>query len=340
MKSISNCWGKSSAYQANIDKKLYEKLTRLENSPLADVFFSRPNLNLIQSELVKTVNYMLKRFNPKTQCSISRQSDREVMLLMVEFFRFHQQMLSTASNFYIGDKSSVYNQVPVPASFLFSDPSNSYIPGWFKNDKDLSSHSSKSSQEGRGCNSLDTFQQIKKYNTDTIPQRCIGNKKYWSDLPFYDPSKSLEEKTVALNKKFIEFLAPKVIYEIRNHLKHQYFLNQPYACLQDYGAYSTNRKNKGLPLSGYFSGKDKVYTPDYNKYKKSIEFPQLEQNWAPEYYNCAPPPRTLEKDLINPEVTYGSTDILFPRAKFEKINKKRRARAYNTSTQTQMYVPN
>jgi hypothetical protein len=338
MKSFINNWGESSAYSANIDEKLYEKITRLANSELTDAFFSKKNLDFIQNELVKTVNYMLKRSNPKTKCSISRQSDREVMLLMIEFYRYHQQMLSTASNFYIGDKSSVYNQVPVPAAFLFSDPSDSYIPGWFHNDKDLDNGPAK---EGRGNNTLDTFQQIKKYNTNTIPQRCVGNKKYWSDIPFYDPTKSIVEKIADLNKKFIEFLAPKIIYEIRNYLKFQYFENDPYACFVDYGSYETNIKNKGLSLSNYYTSNTEIYTPDYAKAKGNPEnFPPLEKHLTNEYYNCAPPPRTLEKELINPQVKYGSTDILFPRAKFEKINKKRRENSYKHTNHKQIYVPN
>ena len=318
---MKSCWSNSSAYSANIDQKLYEKLTRLENSPLANAFFSKQNLDIIQLGLIDKVNYLIKRYNPNSKCKISRQSDREVMLLMVEFFYYQQQMLSTAHGLNTGRTDSIYNEVPVPASFLFTDPGDSYIPAWFKNNND----------ELDTRNSLDTFHQIKKYNPDTIPNRCVGNRKYYSDLSYYDNTLPLPIRVKELNKKFIDFLAPKVIYEIKNYLKYQFWDNDPYACFVDRPEYVSDRNDKGLSMQKYYNGREEQWTPDYEKYQGKRDFPKLKRNLGREYYNCTAPSRTLEKDLINPQVKYGETDILFSRAKLDEVQKERRKKSYEIS---------
>ena len=86
---IGSTWNKSSAYSANIDRELSEKLTRVANSPLASAFFDKNNLNNIQGLIVKSVNTALSEYlGPKNKCGIDRQSDREVMLLMTEFYYY------------------------------------------------------------------------------------------------------------------------------------------------------------------------------------------------------------------------------------------------------------
>jgi hypothetical protein len=302
---MKNCWSNSSAYSANIDQKLYEKLTRLENTPLANAFFSKSNLDIIQLGVVNEVNNLIKTYNPKSKCKISRQSDREVMLLMVEFFYYQQQMLSTAHGLNTGRKDSICNEVPVPASFLFTDPGDSYIPGWFGEKKE--------------CNESDTFRQVKKYNPDTIPNRCTGNRQYYTDLPYYDKKLPMNIRVKELNKKFIDFLAPKVIYEIKNYLKYLYFDNDPYACFIDYPQYVGDRNDKGLSMQKYYTGKDEHF--ELEKRKNPSAFPKLKRHLGKEFYNCPRGPRTLEKDLINPQVKYGETDILFSRA---RLNREKR----------------
>lgn len=347
---IGSTWNKSSAFSANIDRELGEKLTRVANSPLASAFFDRNNLNKIQGLIVKSVNQALKEYlGPKSQCGIDRQSDREVMLLMVEFFQYHRQMLSSSGYVNQGSKSDLYRQVPVPASFLFTDPGDSYIPDMFPE------------KDGIGnSNSSDNWGQIQKYNTETVPNRCIGNRKYYSDLPFYDPTLPVSKKVQYLNTKFVDFITPKILYEVKNYLKFRYQQFDPMSCFVDNPEYVADRNDKSLSLQKYYSGRSEQYTPKerfQNKILRGAELPLFERaeyppipgqrrefdslqrksprsfNWTKqEQYTCAPPPRTLEKTLINPEVAYGETDVLFNRNQWLPSNIARRRQAYQMRT--------
>lgn len=312
---------------ANLDSKLYSQLTRIENSPLADVFFSSDNLNVIQNGLVDGVNHRLHEANPTSKCKISRQSDREVLLLMIEFFHFHTTQVSSGmSNFYVGKKNSVYNQIPVPASMMFTDPGDSYIPGWF--DKFDSNYGCAYGRErelvsaGGRKNYGDTH-YLKKHLPNTIPRRCVGEDRY-TDNSFYNEKLPMSKRVGDLNQRFLEFLIPKVIYEIRNKLKYDYFTFDPYACLVDYPAYETDRKNKGLSYQKYYNGKEEIYKP---RRKNNYEFPHLRRELQPEQYNCITE-RTLDADIINHRIPQGETDILFPRSKIEKRLKERRQNSY------------
>lgn len=299
---------------AYLDKNLYSQLSKIDNTPLSNAFFSKDNLDIIQNSLIHRVNSQIKEANPQINCGISRQSDREVMLLMVEFFYFFNTQISSAkSDFYIGKKDSVYNQVPVPATFMFSDPNNTYIPEWF--DEKI--------PDNRNYGDYD---YLKKYNPDTIPQRCVGNKHYYTDVLIYNPNVPVSDKVAYINNKFLEFLAPKVIYEVKNKLKYEYFLNDPYACFVDYPDYESDRNNKGLSMQKYYTGTEEIYKPDINQ--NSIKFPKLKRHLEGEKYNCTSPAKSLSADTINPRIPMGETDILFPRSAISNRQKTRRLESY------------
>ena len=183
---------------AHLDKNLYSQLTRIENSPLADAFFSKENIDAIQNALIREVNRRIREANPQSKCAISRQSDREVMLLMIEFFHYFATQISSAGRpFFVGRKNSVYNQVPVPATFMFSDPSNTYMPGWYKPEKD--------GNYNCGRKNYYNNHYLKRHLPDTIPQRCVGNEHYYTDVPYYNEDIPIPYRVASINKKFIEF---------------------------------------------------------------------------------------------------------------------------------------
>lgn len=339
---IGSTWNKSSAFSANIDRELGEKITRVANSPVSSAFFDRNNLNKVQSLIVKNVNQALTEYlGPDNKCGIDRQSDREVMLLMIEFYQYQRQMLSSSGYVNQGAKSDIYRQIPVPATFLFTDPGDSYIPDFFPEKNGIGN-----------SNDSDNWGQIQKYNTETIPGRCIGNKQYYSDLPLYDPSVPIPKKVDYLNEKFVDFITPKILYEVKNYLKFRYQQFDPMSCFVDNPEYVADRNDKSLSLQKYYNGQSEKYTPKErfkNKILRGAELPLFERAEHPpipghrrefdslqvksprsynlsnqEQYTCAPAPRTLEKTLINPEVYIGETDILFHRDQWEPSNMKRK----------------
>lgn len=340
---IGSTWNKSSAYSANIDRELSEKITRVGNSPLASSFFDKNNLNTIQTLIVKNVNKALDEYlGQDNKCKIDRQSDREIMLLMIEFFEYHRQLLSTSGFINKEAKSDVYRQIPVPAQFLFSDPGDSYIPGFFPEKNGIGN-----------SNSTDNWGQIQRYNTETIPLRCIGNRKYYTDLPFYDHTLPLHKRVEYLNKKFVDFITPKILYEIKNYLKFRFQQFNPQSCFVSNPEYVSDRNDKSLSLQKYYNGKSEQYTPYDRKgiIIRGSEFPLFERytqkekekdlfeplgQQSPrsfhltnqEQYTCSNPPRTLEKTLINPEVHMGETDILFNRNQWLPSNLARRKQSY------------
>lgn len=339
---IGSTWNKSSAYSANIDRELSEKLTRVANSPLASAFFDKNNLNNIQGLIVKSVNTALSEYlGPKNKCGIDRQSDREVMLLMIEFFEYHRQLLSTSGFVNKEAKSDLFRQIPVPAQFLFSDPGDNYIPGFFPE------------KEGVGnSNTSDNWGQIQRYNTETVPLRCIGNRKYYTDLPFYDESLPLHKRVEYLNTKFVDYITPRILYEVKNYLKFRFQQYDPNSCFVANPEYVADRNDKSLSLQKYYNGKSEQYTPYdrkglllhgaelplFNRYPdqqgKDLFNPLGDQSprsfhWTnQEQYTCSVAPRTLEKTLINPEVAEGETDVLFRRDQWEPSNLQRRRQSY------------
>jgi hypothetical protein len=351
---IGSTWNKSSAFSANIDRELSEKLTRVANSPLASAFFDKKNLNTIQAGIIKSVNQALKDYlGPQSKCGIDRQSDREVMLLMIEFFEYHRQMLSTSGFVNREAKSDLYRQIPVPAQFLFSDPGDTYIPQFFPEKKGIGN-----------TNPTDNWGQIQRYNTETVPLRCIGNRKYYTDLPFYDESLPMHKRVGYLNKKFIDFITPKILYEIKNYFKFRYQQYDTDSCFVDNPEYVASRSDKGLSLQKYYNGKSEQYTPFNRKgiIKNGADFPLFEIYEKPTYainsqekfvplsnplgeqsprsyhltnqeqYTCSVAPRSLEKTLINPEVYRGETDVLFRREQWAPSNLKRRMQSYHLRT--------
>jgi len=81
-------------------------------------------------------------------------------------------------------------------------------------------------------------------------------------------------------------------------------------------------------MQKYYNNKEEIFTPDYKKYKGDVRFPKLKRHLDREYYNCTAPPRTLEKDLINPQVIYGETDVLFPRKKLNEVQRQRKLKSF------------
>lgn len=300
---------------AYLDKNLYSQLTKTDNDELTEAFFDKRNLDRIQNGIIERVNLRIKEANPTTKCGISRQSDREVMLLMVEFFNYMQtNMISTAGRpFYIGKETSVYNQVPVPATFMFSDPGDTYIPEWFQ-------------EKIPDNKNYGDRHYLIKHNPDNIPQRCVGKDNYYTDVPIYNQNVPIPEKVAYINNKFLEFIVPKIIYEIKNKLKYEFFLDDPYACLVDYPAYEADRNDKGLSMQKYYNGKEEIYKPEINR--RSIKFPKMKRHLEQEKYNCFTE-RTLDADIINPRIPQGETDILFPREKITERNKNRRLESYH-----------
>ena len=128
------------------------------------------------------------------------------------------------------------------------------------------------------------------------------------------------------------------MYEIRNKLKYDYFTADPYACMVDYPSYETNKKNKALPLSGYYSGKTERHTPDYAANNANPAFPHLKGEWTSDKYNCVQA-RTIDSDLINPQVLYGETDILFDSEKIRDREKQRRMMSYNSKFTPNVQIP-
>lgn len=280
-----------------LNKNIYGDISHKQNSYIADLFFSRLNLNVIQNGIVATVNAILKKDNPYTKLAVSRQSDREVMLLMSEFFNYFQAPVSQFNAPGKGNKFSVYNQVPIPAQFMFSDPGDAYVS---KCDDD-------SSECEKTCAQRQFFHHdrhyLKKYNTGIT-------KDSINDNPLYNPRVSDPAKIDYLNTMFINFITPKILYEIRNYLKYYSDSYDPNACLIDLPSYEAARNKRELSLQYYYSGKDEDFSRN-----KSTQFPnpagRVERKFIKPRLIREFDAKTIDADTLNPRVANGETDVLF-----------------------------
>ena len=78
--------------------------------------------------------------------------------------------------------------------------------------------------------------------------------------------------------------------------------------------YNQTKRTKDLSFQRYFNGKeDKFFSPFPDDSLKYGDYPISDRKFSSkEDYNCVIA-RTLDKDIVNPQVTMGEIDILFKR---------------------------
>lgn len=332
MDNLTDPSGFDSCY---LDGKLYERLTGRESTPLIAGFMSYENYKIVEKLIVDTVNSRIRQMNPDAKCGISPQSQRETMLLMVEFVNYLQtEMSNLQAPLFVGSKKSLYATAPVPVQFLVSEIGDSYSPGLY-DEKIENFRGYQNAKNGRYSEHL-----LKRYNPDVIPNRCINDDpkgydvniptEYYdlnaarnTDIPIYNENIPVGIRVAYVNRKFVEFLADKIIYEIKNKLKYEFDLMDPYFTLQAYGDAELTRKDKGISLQSYYSGKDEYYTFD-DVDPRSERFPKLKRELRRERLSTCLTEKTIDADLINPRIPIGATDILFSSDKVNGRFKNRR----------------
>lgn len=277
--------------------ELYEKITKKKVTEIGRGFLCLQNLDYIQNEITKVINGTLKNMGIPNQ-KIDRQSDREMILLMIEFCH---EMLELKSKTTLLNQTSVYDKVPIPASWMFSDPGDSYNPHFYQTKKNntndyLTRHLPDKYKRKDNCTNPEIYETI-RLNDKNIPIKI--RVRYLSD-------------------RFLEFIIPKVWYEIKNKIKYEYFNWDPQGCFVDYPVmeddYNQTKRTKDLSFQRYFNGKeDKFFSPFPDDSLKYGDYPISDRKFSSkEDYNCVIA-RTLDKDIVNPQVTMGEIDILFKR---------------------------
>lgn len=298
----------------SLDRKIYENITHKVNTPIGEIFFSRKNVDFLQNEIVICVNKELKKkYGENTKMQITRQNDKEIMLLMTEIFNFFQRPVSILNN---NKPPTIDNMAPVPASFLFSDIGDRYIPYEdHPNMKYTYDNYYAKKQMQTYCYPDHKHHYLQSFNEDITKQNIINNK-------YFDPKVPLITKVKFLNDMFLEHIIPKIIYEVHNYLKYYFQLADPTACILDNPVYVPKRNTKELSLQSYYSGTDEEYNIIHDE--KNIKYPMYDRNFTNVKEFNQHTGKTLTADTLNPRIPMGEVDILFDSKKQENRFKERR----------------
>jgi hypothetical protein len=298
----------------SLDRKIYENITHKLNTPIAELFFSKLNLNYIQEKIVECVNKELKiLYGESSKHEISRQSDREILLLMTEIYNFFQIPRSILNN---NKAPTIYNMAPVPAQFLFADVGDRYIPEENNiNDKYQLDNYYARLQRKCLCYPNHKYHYRQSFNGDLKKDNIINHY-------YFDPKIPIDIKVNFLNDMFLEHIIPKVIYEVHNYLMYYFKQLDPTPCLLDYPKYEAKRNTKELSLQPYYSGNDEEYIEIHDN--KNIQFPKFKRIFTDVKKFSQHTGKTLTEDTLNPRIAMGETDILFDSKKQEQRFKERR----------------
>jgi hypothetical protein len=298
----------------SLNRKFYESITNKSNTPIAELFFSKVNLDYIQNKIVECVNQEIKiKYGNRSKHLISRQSDREILILMASIYDFFQSPKSILNN---GKPPTIYNMAPIPAQFLFSDVGNRYIPEENNiNEKYKVDNYYAREQRNSLCYPNHKYHYQQSFNADLTKGNVVNHR-------YFDPNVPIDIKVNFLNDMFLEHIIPKILLEIHSYLEYHFQIFDRSSCILDYPEYVPKRNTKEISLQPYYSGTDEEFIQIHNK--NNIQFPKIKRNFTDVKKFKQHTGKSLTEDTINNRIPMGETDILFDSKKQEGRFEERR----------------
>lgn len=240
-------------------RKMFEDTVWRTHDTVSWAFFGPDNIDKIQNGIC---DYVKKRgIEEGTGYTIDRQSDREVVRIMIAMFveyYMNTNMPQINRSGLKGGCSEKYTRMP--QAFLFSDKMDSYDPtvcNKFKNDGYSQEDYQWKLPLKEKCTDDELYYQkkrtakIDKINKYVQDGRC---DKFWE---YSRPGKPghVEDIIDYINQRVINFIAPGVYREVKNYLMFIHDSNLPYRLI-DTPTYTSTNNKRSIELSSYYSGEN------------------------------------------------------------------------------------
>jgi hypothetical protein len=235
-------------------RKMFSDTVWTAHDSISWAFFGPENVDKIQQgicDYVKSKGY-----------NIDRQSDREVVRIMIAMFVEYYMNTNIPQINRSGLKGGCSEKYTrMPQAFLFSDKMDSYSPpvcNKFKND----GYSQEDYQWNiplpqEKCTDNDLYYQTKRSSKIDKINKYVQNgrcDKFWE---YSRPGKPghVDDILEYLNKRVINFIAPGVVREVQNYLMYIHDTNLPYRLI-DQPTYTSTNNKRSIELSSYYSGEN------------------------------------------------------------------------------------